>query len=50
MLAAAIGLIVIGLILGLFLGIFGFIVSVVGLAILIIALVDFGRRSAEGPS
>jgi uncharacterized membrane protein len=46
--AAGIGLILIGLLLGLFLGVFGFIVSVVGLALLVLALVDFGRRSAEG--
>jgi len=46
--AAAVGLILIGLLLGLFLGVFGFIVSVVGLSVLVLALVDFGRRSAEG--
>src|SRR5215217_746496 len=42
--AAAVGLILIGLLLGLFLGVFGFIVSVVGLVVLVLALVDFGRR------
>jgi hypothetical protein len=46
--AAGIALIVIGLLLGLFLGVFGFIVSAVGIAILVLALVGFGRRSAEG--
>jgi hypothetical protein len=46
--AAAVGLIVAGLLLGLFLGPFGFIVAAVGLVILILALVGFGRRSAEG--
>ncbi len=48
MIAAAVGLIVAGLLLGLFLGPFGFIVAGVGLIILILALVGFGRRSAEG--
>ncbi|HKF15206.1 MAG TPA: hypothetical protein VKB13_08280 [Gaiellaceae bacterium] len=50
MIAAGIGLILAGLILGLFLGVPGFIASLVGLAILILALVGVGRRSAEGPS
>ena len=50
MLAAGIGLIVVGLLLGLFLGVFGLIVSAVGLVILILALVGVGRRSAEGRS
>jgi uncharacterized membrane protein len=47
-LAAALALIVIGLLLGLFLGPFGFIVSAVGLVLLVLALLNFGRRSAEG--
>jgi hypothetical protein len=48
--AAALGLIVAGALLGLFLGVFGFIISGVGLVLLVFALLGFGRRSAEGPS
>ena len=48
MLATGIALIVAGLLLVLFLGYAGFIVSVVGLVLLILALVGFGRRSAAG--
>jgi hypothetical protein len=47
-LAAGIALLVIGLLLGLFLGYAGFIVAVVGLVLLILALVGVGRRSAPG--
>jgi hypothetical protein len=47
-LAAALALIVIGLLLVLFLGPFGFIVAAVGLVLLVLALVNFSRRSAEG--
>jgi hypothetical protein len=46
--AAGIGLILLGLLVGLFLGFAGFIVSGVGLFLLVLALVGFGRRSAEG--
>jgi hypothetical protein len=46
--AAAIALIVIGLILALFLGFFGFIISAVGVVLLVLWLVGFGRRAAEG--
>jgi hypothetical protein len=46
--AAGIGLLVAGLLLGLLLGPFGFIVAAVGLVILVLALVGFGRRSAAG--
>jgi hypothetical protein len=46
--AAGIGLIVAGLLLGLFLGPFAFIVAAVGLVILVLALVGLGRRSVEG--
>jgi hypothetical protein len=46
--AAALALVVAGLLLALFLGVFGFIVAAVGLVLLILALVGFGRRSAEG--
>ena len=48
MIAAALALVVAGLLLALFLGVFGFIVAAVGLVLLILALVGFGRRSAEG--
>ena len=48
MIAAGIGLIVAGLLLGLFLGPFAFIVAGVGLVILVLALVGVGRRSAAG--
>jgi hypothetical protein len=47
-LAAALALIVIGLFLGLFLGYAGFIVALVGIVLLILALVGFGRRAAAG--
>jgi hypothetical protein len=46
--AAALALIVVGLVLGLFLGPFGFIVSAVGLLILVLAFVGVARGSAEG--
>jgi hypothetical protein len=46
--AAGIGLILLGLLLGLFLGYAGFIVAGVGLFVLVLAMVGFGRRSAEG--
>ena len=48
MIAAAVALIVIGVILGMFTGFFGFIVAGVGLVLLVLALVGFGRRTAEG--
>jgi hypothetical protein len=47
-LAAGIALIVIGLLVALFLGYAGFIVAIVGLVLLILALVGFGRRAAAG--
>ena len=50
MIAAALALIVAGLLVSLFLGYFGFIVSAVGLVLLVLALLGFGRRAAEsGP-
>lgn len=50
MIAAAIGLIVAGLVLALFLGWFGFIISVVGIVLLVLWFLGVGRRAAEGPS
>jgi hypothetical protein len=49
-LAAALALIVAGVLIGLFLGVYvyGFIVAAVGLVLLVLVLVGFGRRSAEG--
>jgi hypothetical protein len=46
--AAAVALILIGLLLSLFLGFFGLIVSAVGLVLLVLALVGTGRRAAAG--
>jgi hypothetical protein len=46
-LAAGIALIVIGLLLALFLGYGGLIVAAVGIVILVLAMVGFGRRSAQ---
>jgi hypothetical protein len=46
--AAALALLVAGLVLGLMFGPFGFIVAGVGVVLLILFLVGFGRRSAEG--
>ena len=48
MVAAGIGLIIAGLLVGLLLGPFGFIVAAVGLVLLVLALVGLGRRSAQG--
>ena len=48
MLAAAIGLIVAGLLLGLFLGFFGFIVTAVGLVLFILWLVALMRAAPSG--
>ena len=47
MLAAGIALVVIGLLLSLFLGYGGLIVAAVGLVVLLLAVVGFGRRSAQ---
>jgi hypothetical protein len=48
--AAALALVVIGLILVLFLGVFGFIVAAVGAVLLVLALLGVGRRAVEsGP-
>jgi len=44
--AAGIALIAAGLVLGLFLGYFGFVVSLVGLVILVLALLGVGRGAA----
>lgn len=46
MIAAGIALIVAGLALGLLLGWFGFIVSAVGIVILVLALLGIGRGTA----
>jgi hypothetical protein len=46
--AAAIALIVIGLLLAPFLSYFSLIVSAVGIVLLILWLIGFGRRAAEG--
>ena len=50
MAGAAIGLIVAGLVLSLFLGFFGFIIAAVGLVLLVLWFVGVGRRAAERPS
>ncbi len=50
MAAAAVGLIVAGLALSLFLGWFGFIIAAVGIVLLVLWFVGVGRRAAEGPS
>ena len=47
MIAAAVALIVIGVLLGMLTGFFGFIVAGVGLVLLVLALVGFGRRAAQ---
>ena len=50
MFAAALALILVGLVLVLFLGYFGFIIAAVGGVILILALLGIGRRAVEtGP-
>ena len=46
MIAASVALIVAGIVLGLFLGFYGFIVSVVGAMLLVLALVGIGRGTA----
>ena len=48
MLAAGIALIVIGLLVVLFLGYAGFIVAIAGIVLLVLTLLNFRRRSAEG--
>lgn len=50
MVGAAIGLIVAGLVLSLFLGFFGFIIAAVGIVLLVLWFVGVGRRAAERPS
>lgn len=50
MIAVAIGLVVAGLVLSLFLGFFGFIIAAVGIVLLVLWLVGVGRRAAERPS
>lgn len=47
MIAAAVALVVIGLVLSLFLGYFGFIVSAVGIVLFVLALLGFRRRTVE---
>jgi hypothetical protein len=49
MLAAALGVIVAGLLLSLFLGFFGFIVSAVGLVLFIVWLIGFMRKDPVPP-
>ena len=50
MLAAAIGIIVAGLILSLFLGFFGFIIALVGVVLFIAWLVAFRRAEPAPPA
>jgi hypothetical protein len=50
MLAAALGLIVAGLLLGLFLGYFGFIVAVAGIVLLVVWLVGLRRAGPASPA
>ena len=51
MLAAALGIIVAGLLLSLFLGFFGFIVAAIGLILLVVWLIGFVRaRPARPPA
>ena len=49
MLAAAIGIIVAGLLLSLFLGFFGFIVAAIGIILFIVWLVGFFRAEPSPP-
>ena len=49
MLAAAIALVVAGLLLGLFLGFFGFIISAVGILLFIVWLIGFMRADPAPP-
>jgi hypothetical protein len=48
--AAALALIVAGIVLSLFLGFFGFIIAAVGVVLLVLWFVGVGRRAAERPS
>jgi hypothetical protein len=50
MVGAAVGLIIAGLVLSLFLGWFGFIISAVGIVLLVLWFAGVGRRAAERPS
>ena len=47
MIGLGLGLLVVGVVLSLFLGVFGFIVAAVGLVLLVIALTGVGRRAAN---
>ena len=50
MIAAALALIVAGILLSLFLGFFGLIIAAVGIVLLVLWFVGVGRRAAEHPS